>query len=1566
MSQADDPSTGSTLRDSPDERIERLCEEFVREWTGPDFPRIETWLARVAMHDRHFLLSRLIGIEVRLRTERGEPVEMAEYVLRFPGEDDPIVEGFRWASQQRTSVPDGSTREGSDATTTRETAPRPTRFATGDVYGRRYEIRRLLGRGAFSEVYLAHDTKLRRLVALKMPSLRLIGTSRQVATFLAEARSSARLYHDAIVQIHDVHRHGGQVAIVQQFIDGPTLAELARSVTPLSVEQIVRLLVRVAEAVDFAHRRGFIHRDLKPANILIDDQGRPHVADFGLALHRNDREVHAGELAGTYAYMSPEQVRREVHRLDERSDVWGLGVILYELLSGGRRPFDREPPAALLRAIEHDDPPVLGNVPAELSRVCLKCLAKRATSRYVSAAELAADLEHWLAGSTVQGSAGLASNPAGDPGQASSTAVARAGASAAAESVVVPKGLRSFDASDADFYLELVPGPRDRDGLPEGLRFWKQAIEAVEAPDAFAVGLMYGPSGCGKSSLVKAGLLPRLGEHVRVVHVEATATPTQTEARILRELRRKVHDVPPHLGLRSALETIRDLAAPGRKVLLVIDHFEQWLHGWDGDDDAELVRALRQCDGERVQTLLLVRDDFWMSITRFMQCLEVPQVEGRNAMAVDLFDRDHACRVLTAFGRSLKRIDTPPTAEQQQFVQQAVAELGPDGKVVCVQLALFAEMMRGREWTTAGLRAVGGAAGVGVTFLEETFGGRSAPLSYRVHEAAAREVLSALLPGPGTDIRGRMRSHDELLRLSGYEQRRRDFDTLIEILSREVRLITPTEPTGPPTVVGGEAPSEAASRFYQLTHDYLVPSIRDWLTRGQRSTRRGRASLVLDERSNLWGGRPEARQLPTWWEWGQIRTLTSPAQWSEPQKRMMRAANRRHVSRTIAWIGLVAGLFAVAALVRSQAERQAHARHTDELVARLWSNEPRFLPEVLDELERDPASWRPRVERAATEPTGALGTRARAQVALARIGTGELDAAVARLLEAGPEEGQFLGNELRRDGDRAVPLLRQRLADASLNDRARLRAADVLATLAPDDPVWEGEAATTVVRALVGSNLLELGQHVEALTPVDRKLRAPLMAALDDPSLVLNDRLVAANALTGFAARDQGLLTPVERVDLVTGHDPSVFAGLFPLLPPTRDAVVPLLRRRVAEADRNPGNGLGRNAQRAAAAMALARLAGPADFWPHLAAADEPGLRTRLMADMAQSQVAWRVAADRLGVEPDPGIRQGILIGLDSYAPQLRDHERDELANRVAAIFEADPDPGVHAAAEWVLRRLGQTQQVDHIVARLAGSSRGPRGWYINTQGQTFVVFAPPGRFTVGSPRSERGHDPSEAQHEVVIDDPFAIGMHLVTIGQYQRSNPIGIYNPEITPTADCPAAYVSWFDAATYCRWLGQQPGENVSESQQPYPPSELTIDREQPLPHERLERLGYRLPTSEEWEYAARAGTRTARFFGDDDHDLDRHAWWAGNSLERTWPVGLVPPNPAGLFDVFGNVWQWCDPSDDEPLRTGPPLHGGGYRGTPKFLRAARVERFWSKDPLSNVGFRLARTLPPADGES
>ena len=263
-----------------------------------------------------------------------------------------------------------------------------------------YELNEEIARGGMGVVYLARQVTLNRRVAVKMILADHLADETTVKRFYTEAEAAANLKHPNIVSIHEVGSHNGQHYFSMDFIDGENLAERAKG-KPLAVREAAEIVKTVAAAIHYAHQRGVLHRDLKPSNVLIDKEGRPHVTDFGLAklIHSDSMLTQSGDLMGTPSYMPPEQATGRQDQVGPHSDVYALGAILYELLTG-RPPFQSSSSMDTLLQLMQVEPVEPrrrnANVPPDLDTICLKCLEKSPGHRYHSAGELAEELGRFL------------------------------------------------------------------------------------------------------------------------------------------------------------------------------------------------------------------------------------------------------------------------------------------------------------------------------------------------------------------------------------------------------------------------------------------------------------------------------------------------------------------------------------------------------------------------------------------------------------------------------------------------------------------------------------------------------------------------------------------------------------------------------------------------------------------------------------------------------------------------------------------------------------------------------------------------------------------------------------------------------------------------------------------------------------------------------------------------------------------------------------------------------------------------------------------------------------------
>jgi eukaryotic-like serine/threonine-protein kinase len=1621
------PGDGDETTDGPKPATGGAA-DLPTEPAGDPLPaQVEAWAARLPKREQEAGVS--FGIDDPLLLEDlRQRIEAQKQRQPADGPDDDltpgvdVTDGGMPAAQTQALV--------APVTQGPKLGPAKPAPAGNSAFIGRYEVRKILGQGGYGRVYLAYDSELDRLVAIKIPLADRASELVDVQSYLDEARVLARLSHPNIVPVYDVGRtRDGSCYVVSRYIDGGDLASRL-ALSRYSIDEATALIAALAEALHYTHTHDLFHRDIKPANILIDSDGIPCLADFGLAL-KDENHGHGAGFVGTAAYMSPEQARGEGHLVDGRSDIFSLAIVFYELLVG-RRPFRGKSREEVMHKIitEEPRPPrqIDDKLPRELERICMKALSKRAAERYSTAKDMADDLRHFLQSRTASARSETATDlqtmtnglASGDrmASQSTNSLLVRS------DSItIVPRGLSSFDEHDADFFLELLPGPRDRNGLPDGLRFWKARTEATDPDKTFRVGIIYGPSGCGKSSLIKAGLLPLLERDQGVTSVYVEASATETEARLLRGIKKAIGGLDEESGLVATLTAIRrGRSLPsGGKLLLVVDQLEQWLFARLGEQGTELVDALRQCDGEHLQAICLVRDDFWMATTRFMRDLEIDLVPDRNIAAVDLFDAKHARKVLAAYGRAygaISAVDGDLPREQSTFLDQAVAGLIQDGTVVPVRLALFAEMVKRKTWTPATLREVGGPDGVGVKFLEETFSSARSSPKHRYHQAAAQAVLKSLLPETNADIKGRMRSIDDLREVSGYGDRAGDFSELIRVLDNDLRLITPVDREG---AIEPHQPTTPApdSRNYQLTHDYLVHSLRDWLTRKQRETRRGRAEALLAERAALWSNQPERRYLPSITEWASIRLLTHRREWTRPQQTMM-----RHTDRLIALkagvIGvLFAGLYLGGLAINRRVIEVRNDTHATGLVQQLVKADIAQVPAIVQEINHFRRWADPALGRIAAESAPGSKQKLHASIALLPVREDQLAYLHESLAAADPATTLVLKGALRPYRAKLIDGLWSDLRAAGADDRRILPTASLLADYDSANRAW-GDVGAKLAEVMVKVKLDDVKGWLEALWNARAALVDPLAKIYREKGRPEIDHTVASTLLARYT--DDELTFAV---DLLLDADPGSFPILFPVIRDNKDLAVPILSAALSTTTGDPTRARSKSAlapvtvdenlggasleaqdllaaRRARAAVALVWLGHGEKVWSLLVFGPDPTTRSTLInafhtyqvppADLVQ-ELERLVKSSRPGGptndnQPvknaylfDPVVSEirGLIQALAAYPPRVLPSDgQAALCNVILDLHRNDSDAGVHSAAELFLSRWGRAGSVVVDARVPAALVAGQHRWYINPAGHTMVLIDGPVEFQMGSPPSDPEREDGDVYHRCRIPRAFAISTKEVTIREYEvfakeTRRPMPQYGRRYSPDKGGPQMKVSWFDAAAYCNWLSRKEGLSPCYEANDIGGGSSGLK----INIAAVAAGAYRLPTEAEWEYACRAGTTSCRYFGHTPALLRDYEWYVETSGDHAHVCGMLLPNDLGLFDTLGNVAEWCHDGYRDPERSFASVvddtiipevvsqgdrhqRGQTYHDTLTTVRAGTRTWMTFSEPRNDIGFRPARTIP------
>jgi serine/threonine protein kinase/formylglycine-generating enzyme required for sulfatase activity len=650
-------------------------------------------------------------------------------------------------------------------------------------------------------------------------------------------------------------------------------------------------------------------------------------------------------------------------------------------------------------------------------------------------------------------------------------------------------------------------------------------------------------------------------------------------------------------------------------------------------------------------------------------------------------------------------------------------------------------------------------------------------------------------------------------------------------------------------------------------------------------------------------------------------------------------------------------------------EQKRDAEYAANLVDELIKAEIGEVPGIVHEIDKIRRWTDPLLRQEDASAPEKSDKKLRLALALLPVDQSKIDELRDGLLRVSPREFVVLRDALATHKNQVLEWLWSAALDPRLEAQLQFQSACALATYAPDDLRWN-HLNTFVAGRLVTLESSALVPWREALRPAKSQLIAPLTSIFRDTNQDALSRRFATETLADYLAdRPDGLF------DLLADSQRFQFVVLFNKLVPYRDRAIALAHGELAGHPSDKATDPEREAlakRHANAALALIRLGERDEVWSLLRYSLDPTIRSFIIDRVANYGVDSEILWQRLTVESDASAKAALILSLGHY-PKHVFAQKDSASKRsmMVDIYRDDVDPSVHSAAAWLLRHWDAQDEINACDQKLStGKTENGRRWYLTHLGHTMTVIARPVEFAMGSPASD-SHAATwkgEAQHLVTIKHSFAIGTTEITREQYDQQDPRHhLYDDGLRN----PANYMAWYHAVKYCRWLSER--EQIPESEMCYPPADK-IGPGMTLPENYLERTGYRLPTEAEWEYACRSGSTTIRFFGTSLELLPKYAWYIKNSNEQVWPVGTLMPNDFGLFDVYGNVLEWCQDAFVEDY-TRPPeekalnrivkasdervLRGGSFTHIGPVTRSA--DRSWIPPDNKTVrsGFRIARTL-------
>lgn len=1137
------------------------------------------------------------------------------------------------------------------------------------------------------------------------------------------------------------------------------------------------------------------------------------------------------------------------------------------------------------------------------------------------------------------------------------------------EVAVVPKELRSYDEHDAAFFLRLVPGLKDSGGIPPSVRFWASRLNDPN-DTSFSVGLIWGPSGCGKSSIVRAGLFPILDKHVLPIRIEAA--PQTTETRIRNALLKMCPIHNSRATLRSIIEGLaagEQLPKGITRVVLVIDQFEEWLQGFRADKESELMQALhtipKDCKSFRI--LVLVRLDLLPQASRFFGALDVKLDSETNVVLVDAFEPPHAELVLRLFHEAYFGKDLQLDS---RFVAKAIEEMkGDHGRIVPVQLCVFATFMSSRSWDVSTLDTVGGVKGVGRRFLQDKIQQRANNPKLALQPEIAKCILKSLLPDHRSLILRPRLSFRRMLDKCGPSITEEQLEELCRILDSELHLVTPAEhdanDDGAQEAGHNEGPD---SRWYRLSHDYLVAPLQDWLLADERKTLRGRWRLRLKGFGARWHRWPEPSTLPRLYTWIGLQLFTNCRDRDLDEAAVMHRATRLHLNRLaisalVILVGIIlGGLFLMDWRVRG-------------IIASLESADTKYVPNILD------GNWiphwymRPKISLRISDLGTSEHSRNRLYLALLRREASAVIRSLGlALVDAPLAESVLIRDQLQRHGgdlDSVCDFLRTAMEDKDRPSEVRLKAVSALAAFDAKLANVPQDLGEQLI-ATVAKNPQSIGAWISAFDPQKAPFVRPgIEKVFRHPRSDSLSLSIATDLLKSFHRDD-----PKALAELIYDARPS---SLEPLVESLRKingkhfVLFPKTLQSNTLPTSNPADTEAATRRAANGALARWKLGDKDALLEKLELDADPRVRTIILQHMLSSGRTADLMSTSIAATSN-----GALMGLIAEtASDASGAPGDDMRNYLINLFRQTADAGVHSYCEWALRRWNALPALE-----AAGLSQD-RNWYVSPSGQTMAVLKG-GNFRMGAAPNfvVQGEEDRERQHWVTIDRTFALATHEVTLGEFSQFRDEHKSSKEGQrlrhgATDQHPVNNVNWYDAVHYCNYLNRR--EGIPEDQWPFPNDWcLMATTNCALPHGYLARTGYRLPTEAEWEFACRSGTVTSRYFDDTGEHMSLFTRNIVNSEgESMAVVGAYLPNAYGMFDMLGNAMEWClEPFRDfsqsgekwldhevvQPVGARKHIcRGGSFYNPLSRVKSSYRYQYQPEARTENMGFRVARTISP-----